>query len=441
MTDTVAGEAMAPAEQRRRVPWLAVGFLAPALIALVALVVYPIGYTIWRSLWDATGSRFVGVDNYLTMFGSHSTRKAVENNVIWLLVAPTVVTALGTIFAVITERIRWAAAFKLVLFMPMAISFLAAGIIFTLVYAERPDQGLANATVVAVHDIFRPTSAYPGARPREGGQFTQAPDGAVVGQVPVRPGESVLVPMVGVRAGTLPATTAEASAAPATAGAVTGTVWFDFVRGGGGTPGVIDPAEKALPGVVVQLLREGAVAASARTDAHGRFTLAGLAPAAYTLRLPASDFATPFAGYDWLGPTLVTWSIIGAYVWMWTGFAMVLISAGLAAIPRESLEAARVDGATEWQVFRRVTVPLLAPVLVVVLVTLMINVLKVFDLVFVLAPQSSQDDANVLALEMWRVSFGGAQDQGLGSALGVFLFVLVLPAMIFNIWRFRREQR
>jgi alpha-glucoside transport system permease protein len=119
---------------------------------------------------------------------------------------------------------------------------------------------------------------------------------------------------------------------------------------------------------------------------------------------------------------------------------MVLIAAGLAAIPREALEAARVDGATEWQVLRRVTVPLLSPVLLVVLVTLVINVLKIFDLVFVLAPPSSQDDATVLALEMWKASFGGANDQGLGSALAIFLFVLVLPAMIFNIRRFRRDQ-
>jgi alpha-glucoside transport system permease protein len=131
---------------------------------------------------------------------------------------------------------------------------------------------------------------------------------------------------------------------------------------------------------------------------------------------------------------------MAAYVWMWAGFAMVLIAAGLAAIPRDALEAARVDGGTEWQVFRKVTVPLLSPVLLVVLVTLVINVLKIFDLVFVLAPPSSQDDATVLAREMWVASFGGANDQGLGSALAIFLFVLVLPAMIFNIRRFRREQ-
>lgn len=104
------------------------------------------------------------------------------------------------------------------------------------------------------------------------------------------------------------------------------------------------------------------------------------------------------------------------------------------------MEAARVDGAGEWQVFRRVTVPLLRPVLMVVVVTLMINVLKIFDLVLVIPPASSQADANVLALELWRVSFGGGRNQGLGSALGVLLFVLVLPAMLFNIKRFRSEE-
>jgi alpha-glucoside transport system permease protein len=125
---------------------------------------------------------------------------------------------------------------------------------------------------------------------------------------------------------------------------------------------------------------------------------------------------------------------------MWAGFAMVLIAAGLAAIPRDALEAARVDGGSEWQVFRKVTVPLLSPVLAVVLVTLIINVLKVFDLVLIIAPGSVQDDANVLALEMWRVSFSGSPDRGLGSAIAIFLFLLVIPAMLYNIRRLRKER-
>jgi alpha-glucoside transport system permease protein len=130
--------------------------------------------------------------------------------------------------------------------------------------------------------------------------------------------------------------------------------------------------------------------------------------------------------------------VIGAYVWIYVGFAMVIIGAGLAAIPRDVLEAARVDGATEWQVFRRVTVPLLAPVLGVVFVTLMISALKVFDLVLVIPPLSTQGDANVIALEMWRQAFQ-ARQHGVGSALAVLLFVLVVPAMALNIRRFRAE--
>ena len=96
--------------------------------------------------------------------------------------------------------------------------------------------------------------------------------------------------------------------------------------------------------------------------------------------------------------------MIISYIWIWAGFAMVVIAAGLAAIPRDVLEAARTDGGTEWQVFRRVTVPLLAPVLTVVFITMLINVLKVFDIVVAVAPGSVQDDANVLALAMWRTS-------------------------------------
>jgi alpha-glucoside transport system permease protein len=159
------------------------------------------------------------------------------------------------------------------------------------------------------------------------------------------------------------------------------------------------------------------------------------------VRLPAANFAPPYEGVSWLGPALVTPAIIGAYLWIWTGFAMVLIGAGLAALPRDALEAARMDGANEWQIFRRITVPLLGPVLTVVFVTLVINVMKVFDLVYIIAPGPVQEDATVLATQMWLVSFGGGNNQGLGSALGVLLLLLVIPAMVFNVRRFRGSQR
>ena len=141
----------------------------------------------------------------------------------------------------------------------------------------------------------------------------------------------------------------------------------------------------------------------------------------------------------WLTSKLITPAIMIAYLWVWAGFAMVVIAAGLAAIPRDVLEAARTDGGSEWQVFRRVTVPLLAPVLSVVFITMIINVLKVFDIVLAVAPESVQPNANVIALAMWRTSFGGVNDFGLGSAIAVLLFVLVVPVLLLNVRRFRRE--
>jgi alpha-glucoside transport system permease protein len=191
----------------------------------------------------------------------------------------------------------------------------------------------------------------------------------------------------------------------------------------------------------VEAVRDGKPVTTATTASDGSFRFEGLAPGSYAVKLPASNFAPPYEGVSWLGPALVTPAIIGAYLWIWTGFAMVLIGAGLSTLPRDALEAARMDGANEWQIFRRITVPLLAPVLTVVFITLVINVMKVFDLVYIIAPGPVQEDATVLATQMWLVSFGGGNNQGLGSALGVLLLLLVVPAMVFNVRRFRRSQR
>ncbi|POX49501.1 ABC transporter permease [Streptomyces sp. Ru71] len=429
---------------KRRGKIIAVLFVLPALLLLGALVVYPVLFSIGRSFFDASGTRFVGGDNYAEMFRDPATLKAIRNTTIWVVVAPALLTGLGLILAVLVEKVRWATAFKLLLFMPMAVSFLAAGIIFRLAYDEDPDKGVLNAAVVSVHDAFKGTSSYPTARVRDGQGLEQGRDGSYLTTASVRPGQSAALGVVGVLPKDLPADARPAygaAARTAAAGEVRGVVYLDFTPGGGGRQGRVDPKESGLPGMKVEAVRDGSTVASATTAADGSFRFAGLDDGPYTLKLPKSNFAPPYQGVSWLGPTLVTPAIIGAYLWIWTGFAMVLIGAGLSTLPRDALEAARMDGANEWQIFRRITVPLLAPVLTVVFVTLVINVMKVFDLVYIIAPGPVQEDATVLATQMWLVSFGGGNNQGLGSALGVLLLLLVIPAMVFNVRRFRRSQR
>ncbi|MER5902223.1 ABC transporter permease subunit [Streptomyces mirabilis] len=452
MTATLVKEASPPAagmadrrrRARRRGRIIALVFVLPALLLLGALVVYPVVFSVGRSFFDASGSRFVGGDNYTEMFRDPATLKAVRNSAIWVVVAPTLLTGLGLVLAVLVEKIRWATAFKLLLFMPMAVSFLAAGIIFRLAYDEDPDKGVLNAAVVGVHDAFEGTSSYPTARARDGRGLTKGADGSYRTTASASPGHTVGLGLVGVLPKDLPKEAKPAYTAAGQKAArdeLRGVVYLDFTPGGGGKQGRVDRGESGLPEMKVEAARDGKTVASTTTAADGSFRFPGLDSGSYTVRLPASNFSPPYEGVSWLGPALVTPAIIGAYLWIWTGFAMVLIGAGLAALPRDALEAARMDGANEWQIFRRITVPLLAPVLTVVFVTLVINVMKVFDLVYIIAPGPVQEDATVLATQMWLVSFGGGNNQGLGSALGVLLLLLVVPAMVFNVRRFRRSQR
>jgi alpha-glucoside transport system permease protein len=437
----------AAADPRRRRDWRATLtialFLTPALVVLGFLVVYPIVATVVRSLYDASGDTFVGIGNYQAMLTSDRTLTALRNNLIWVVFAPTLATVLGLVFAVLVERVRWATAFKLAVFMPMAVSLLATGVVWRLVYELDPGIGLANAGAQAVSTVISPPGAYPGARPAQPTQLRT--DGqALVTTGTVQPGEAANLGLIAIQPRLLPGAAQPAGLAAgrrAAGDAIVGVVWFDFTRSGG-QRGQVDPGERGLPGVSVEAMRaaDGQVVARAETGDTGEFLLTGLDPGDYRLRLPERNFRPAFGGFNWLGPTLVTPAMIVAYLWVWAGFALVVIAAGLAAVPRETLEAARTDGATEWQVFHRVMVPQLMPVLLVVLVTLMVNVLKIFDLVFVIAPGSVQDTANVLAVEMWRSSFGGGRDQGLGSAVAVLLFVLVLPAIIFNWRRFKAER-
>ena len=155
-------------------------------------------------------------------------------------------------------------------------------------------------------------------------------------------------------------------------GSITGLVWRDFSISNPANITSIYPDEDGYPNMRVALLRsDGSTAATTTTDATGRFNFSNVGPGHFHVQLLASNFTPGFSGTFWLGPQSVTptgnlsqtaqallsiplidISMILAYLWIWAGFTMVVIAAGLAALDREALEAAHVDGATEWQTFR-----------------------------------------------------------------------------------------
>ncbi len=417
---------------------VAIVFLGPTLVLLGVWIVYPTIRTIIRSFYDRDGDEFIGIDNYQTLFTDDTLVTAIKNNLLWLLIVPAFVTAIGLVFAVLLERIRFSVAFKVVVFMPMAISLFAAGVIWRLMYEKDPNQGTVNAAIAVVQDAVSPSGVLSAAKPStddlQGGS-----DGGLVLEKPLAPGDVAQLGLTGIRSSEVPAEAVQAVVPEALAGGINGVVWRDF-KPGGGTPGEVEAEELGLPGITVELRDDsGRSVLETQTAANGTFAFEDVEAGPYRAAIGADTFSQPYAGVSWLGASLITPAVMMAYIWVWAGFSMVVIAAGLAAIPRDLLEAARTDGATEWQVFRRVTIPLLAPVLTVVFITMLIYVLKVFDIVISVAPGSVQDDASVIALAMWRTSFGGVNDFGLGAAIAVFLFLLVIPILILNIRRFRRE--
>jgi len=304
-------------------------------------------------------------------------------------------------------------------------------------YQQDPSLGAINALSRTVKDAFSPAGVLPSALPST--PSLQKHGGGLVLKTPLHPGGVALLGLTGIAPEAMPKGARQAVKPAPKSGDIEGTVWRDF-KPGGGKPGLVEQGELGIPGVTVELKdSSGKVVQTAKTDPSGTFDFTNVASGTYNAGIGAATFAKPFGGTVWLGPKLITPALLIAYIWIWAGFAMVVIAAGLSAMSREVLEAARTDGATEWQVFRRVTVPLLAPVLSVVFITMIINVLKVFDIVIALAPDSVQSNANVIALAMWRTAFSGNNDFGTGSAIAVFLFLLVIPVLALNIRRFKRE--
>ncbi len=438
-------------------------FLVPGAILLLAIVIWPAIATIRYSFYNATATKAVGLSNYKSLFSTADTLIAFRNNIIWVLVFPFIVTVLGLVFAVLSEHIRWSTAFKTVIFLPIVFSVTASSLVFTQIFQLDPHVGVLNAIVQTVDDYFHPPGAYPLSAGQTAASLATSgvvagPHGTLESGAQVRAGGTVRMGLTGVDPDTLTVLGARPARLPTpSAGAVTGLVWRDFsVSNPSNVSGVL-PGEDGFPNLHLALLRsDGNIAATTTTDAFGRFAFSNVGTGPFRVEIEASNFTQGFSGTFWLGPQsltptsslsqtaqallsvpLIDISEILAYLWIWAGFTLVVVAAGLAALDREALEAAHVDGATEWQTFRRVTIPMLAPVLTVVFVTMVINVLKIFDIVVNLGIDTSQPggQSSTLASDVYYLGFGGGVHTGLASALAVMLFVLVVPAMLFNLKR------
>jgi len=361
-------------------PWL---FLFPALFALGLYLAYPVFATLWLSVTDRdAGGAFVGLANYSQMFGEPKFWEAMYNNMLWLIVVPAMSTAFGLLAAQLTDRIGWGNIAKSLIFMPMAISFVGAAVIWKLVYDTRPagkDQiGVLNAVWLGF----------------DGGSF------------------SVLMLKI------LPALLLIVFSAFLAYGVY--RIARSFLRGGhshSATPwwGLVMRGALALVAVWLVWSSLGAVA-----------SLAGAT-------LPYGEPQT------WL--TIPFWNsffLMAVLIWIQTGFAMVILSAALRGIPEETIEAAVIDGANPFQIFFRIKVPQIMGTIVVVWTTITIVVLKVFDIVF--AMTNGQWETQVLANYMYDKLFR-ANDWGVGSASAMIIMLLVTPILVWNVYNARKETR
>lgn len=283
--------------------WLvASAFVGPAILALIFGLVYPALLTVNASFKNRSGEEYVAFQNYATAFTEPQFQAVLRNTALWVLLVPLLATIIGLVYAVVVDRTRFEKLAKTLVFMPMAISMVGAGIIWGLVYDPRPGsdgdpRGLMNAFL---------------------GLFG------------------------------------------------------------------IDAIDTRL--------------------------------------------ATP---------PINTLFLIVVMIWIQTGFAMTVLSAAIKAIPDDIIEAAKLDGLTGLGMFRYITVPSIRPALVVVLTTIAMGTLKVFDIVRTMT--GGQFETSVVANEFYDQSFR-YNNQGLGAALAVLLFVIVIPVIIYNVRQMRMSE-
>lgn len=358
-------------------PWL---FLFPALFALALYLAYPVFETLRLSLTDRDqGGAFVGLANYRQMMNEAKFWEAVRNNMLWLIVVPAVSTAFGLLVAQLTDRIRWGNLAKSLIFMPMAISFVGASVIFKLIYDTRPEEQNQIGVLNAVWLKF---------------------DGGTGSVVFLQILPSVL--LLGFAA-------------------VTAYVVWTFVR-----DLAAGERNRKLWLIPLQLL----------AVAGGLWLIwmsVGSAAGVWLTDLPYGKAQT------WLTlPFYNNFFLMVVLVWIQTGFAMVILSAALRGIPEETVEAAIVDGANPFQVFFKIKVPQIIGTIIVVWTTITLTVLKIFDIVF--AMTNGQWETQVLANYMYDKLFR-ANDWGIGSASAIIIMFLVTPILVWNVYNARKEMR
>src|SRR5205085_294538 len=244
----------APGGGARRGRYLTAGiFLMPALVLLGVWLLYPLVYTIIRSFFGQQGffGNWVGIDNYKALFTTSALTTAIKNNAIWVAVVPALVTAIGLIFAVLTERVRWAVAFKTVVFLPMAISAFATGVTWRLMYQQDPSQGAINSLGKVFADAVSPPGVLSSASPSIPG-LQATGSGTLVLKTPLAPGGVARLGLTAIPPADVPSSAKQAVSPAPKAGDVVGVVWRDF-KPGGGVPGKVEKGELGLPGVIVQL--------------------------------------------------------------------------------------------------------------------------------------------------------------------------------------------
>src|SRR6202011_3992936 len=285
-------------------------FLAPAAIWLLAITIYPVIVTFRNSVYDENAISYVGLHNYKVIFSTASILVTFRNNVIWVVIFPFVVTFLGLMFAVLTERIRWSTAFKTFIFMPIVFSATASALIWRTIFDLDPHVGMVNAAVQTASDWVNPPGLYPVNV--SAGQTTAAlastglspgPSGSLQSASTAAAGDTLQLGLIGVNASTLQVVGAQSAVLPSpSSGGISGLVYRDFSPSNPTVRGQVFPDEVGLPGLRLTLLRgDGTSVTSTTTDQHGDFRFDNVGSGSFRVQIDAKNFRSGFTGIFWLG--------------------------------------------------------------------------------------------------------------------------------------------